>query len=387
MVSYTEYLFLTEREENKRLLLVIGASKCTFLRIGRERRNQCARLSIYQSQTITFEGTKIMPVDYKDITEAHNRITPYIHRTPIMSSRLINEKVGGNLYFKCENLQKGGAFKARGAFNAIYSMPEEQVQKGIVTHSSGNHAAAVALACASRNVRAYVVMPSNAPKPKKEAVAAYGATIIECEPTLEAREQQAQKCLQETGGTFLHPFDDDRIIAGQGTAAKEMIEDCTADNIQLDLVICPVGGGGLLAGTAISTKALLPNARMIAAEPLGADDAKRSFDSGTHILQTNPNTIADGLRTSLGERNFAIMQDKVDEVLTASDDSIIQAMRLIWQHMKVIVEPSAAVPLACLLEHKPDLTNKNVGIIFSGGNVDLDRLPWMNCTDSNSKKD
>ncbi|MDB9999652.1 pyridoxal-phosphate dependent enzyme [Porticoccaceae bacterium] len=313
-----------------------------------------------------------MTVTYNDIRQSHERIKPFIHRTPILTSRIINELVGAELYFKCENFQKGGAFKARGAFNAVHSLSEEQLAKGLVTHSSGNHAAALALACASRGAKATVVMPSNSPKPKKVAVAGYGATIVECEPTLAARETTANKILAETQGTFLHPYDNDQVIAGQGTAAKEMIEDGPA----FDLVMCPVGGGGLLAGTAISVKELLPDAKVIAAEPLGADDAKRSFDAGKRILQTQPSTIADGLLTSLGERNFAIIQQSVDNILTAQEANIIRAMRLIWQHMKIVIEPSAALPLACLLEHKLDLKGKKVGIILSGGNVDIDKLPW-----------
>jgi len=313
-----------------------------------------------------------MSVTYQDICQAHERIKPFIHRTPILTSRIINELVGAELYFKCENFQKGGAFKARGAFNAVHSLSQDQLTKGLVTHSSGNHAAALALACASRKAKATVVMPSNSPTPKKLAVAGYGATIVECEPTLAAREATANKILDETQGTFLHPYDNDQVIAGQGTAAKEMIEDGPA----FDIVMCPVGGGGLLAGTAISVKELLPHAKVIAAEPLGADDAKRSFDAGHIIPQVQAKTIADGLLTSVGERNFAIMQDKVDEVLTVKEENIIKAMRLIWQHMKVVIEPSSAVPLACLLEHKLDLSGKKVGIILTGGNVDLEKLPW-----------
>ena len=313
-----------------------------------------------------------MTVTYQDICQAHERIKPFIHRTPILTSRIINELVGSELYFKCENFQKGGAFKARGAFNAVHSLPPEQLVKGLVTHSSGNHAAALALACASRNAKASVVMPSSSPKPKKAAVAAYGATIVECEPTLAAREATANKILADTHGTFLHPYDNDQVIAGQGTAAKEMIEDGPV----FDIVMCPVGGGGLLAGTAISVKELLPDAKVIAAEPLGADDAQRSFEAGYLIPQTQAKTIADGLLTSVGERNFAIMQDKVDEVLTAKEENIVEAMRLIWQHMKIVIEPSSAVPLACLLEHSLNLKGKKVGIILTGGNVDIDKLPW-----------
>ncbi|NKB76479.1 MAG: pyridoxal-phosphate dependent enzyme [Gammaproteobacteria bacterium] len=317
-----------------------------------------------------------MSVTFDDITQAHGRIAPFIHRTPVYSSRIINDIVGGQLFFKCENFQKGGAFKARGAFNAVHSLDEAMVKKGVVTHSSGNHAAAVALAANSRNTIAHVVMPSNASAVKKAAVMGYGATVIECAPILADREATAEEIIRETGATFLHPYDDERVIAGQGTAALEMIEDLSKTGHSLDIVMCPVGGGGLLAGTALTARSLLPEAQVIAAEPLGADDAKRSFDAGVLIEQTAPNTIADGLLTSVGKTNFPIIMQNVDEILTVSEQSIVHAMRLIWQHMKLVVEPSAAVPLAALLSREVGLGDKKVGIILSGGNVDLDRLPW-----------
>lgn len=311
---------------------------------------------------------------YIDIVKAHETIKPYIHRTPVLTNRHINEMLGAELFFKCENFQVCGAFKARGAHNAIFTLSDEIVQKGVVTHSSGNHAAALAIAAARRGVPAYVVMPSNSPWPKKMAVKGYGAIITECEPTLIARETEADKIRRQTGATFLHPYDNELVIAGQGTAAKEMIEDIG----YLDVVICPVGGGGLLAGTALSTRQLLPNASVVAAEPLGADDAKRSFYAGRLIPQKAPQTIADGLLTSVGERNFEIIKACVDEIITTTDESIINAMRIIWQYMKVIIEPSSAVPLAMLLEHNLDLVKgKKVGVILTGGNVDIDKLPWM----------
>jgi len=328
-----------------------------------------------------------MSVSLEEIRQAHQRILPFIHHTPIHTSRLINDRVGAKLFFKCENFQKGGAFKARGAFNAVYSLDRQSVAKGIVTHSSGNHAAAVALAAASRNAPAYVVMPSNAPSVKKAAAAGYGAQIIECEPNLSARETTAERVLKETGGTFLHPYDDERVIAGQGTAALELIGDMGMGmnmNIEMemnmkmekpDIVMCPVGGGGLLAGTAIGSKSLLPGIRVIAAEPAGADDAKRSFQAGYLIEQSRPDTIADGLLTSLGKINFPIIMQNVDDILTVSEANIILAMRLIWQYMKIVVEPSGAVPLGALLEHRPDLNDKRIGIILTGGNVDPDHLP------------
>ena len=315
-----------------------------------------------------------MAIDFRNVVQAHKTIKPYIHRTPVLTNRHINAMVGAELFFKCENFQVCGAFKARGAHNAVFTLSDDCIDKGVVTHSSGNHAAAVAVAAAKRGVRAYVVMPSTSSEPKKDAVRGYGAEITECEPTLIAREEQADKIIKETGAIFIHPYDDELVIAGQGTAAKELIEDVG----YLDSVICPVGGGGLLAGTALSTKQLLPDAQIIAAEPLGADDAKRSFEAGYIIPQTNPQTIADGLLTSVGERNFEIMKSHVDQVLTTSEASIVNAMRITWQYMKIIIEPSCAVPLAMLLEHDLDtVKGKKIGIIVTGGNVDIDKLPWM----------
>ena len=315
-----------------------------------------------------------MTITYSDVVKAHENIKPYIYRTPVLTNRHINEMVGAELFFKCENFQVCGAFKARGAYNAIFTFSDNVIKKGVVTHSSGNHAAAVAVAAARRGVPAYVVMPSNSPLPKKNAVKGYGAIVTECKPTLIARETEAHKIIEKTGAIFLHPYDNDLVIAGQGTAVKELIEDIGF----LDIIICPVGGGGLLAGTALSTKQLLPAAQVIAAEPSGADDAKRSFEAGYIIRQANPSTIADGLLTSLGERNFEIIKSHVDEILTTTEGSIINAMRIIWQYMKIIVEPSSAVSLAMLLEHNLNMVKgKKIGIILTGGNVDIDRLPWM----------
>lgn len=314
-----------------------------------------------------------MSVDYGDIVLAHETIRPHIHRTPILSSRHINELVGAELYFKCENFQVSGSFKARGAHNAIFSLAEAAVQKGVVTHSSGNHAAAVAIAAAKRKIPAFVVMPSNAPAPKKIAVKSYGAEITECTPTLAARESTAEQIMNATGASLLHPYDNNHVIAGQGTAAKELIE----DGGYFDAIICPVGGGGLLGGTALTTKQLLPRASVIAAEPLGADDAKRSFEAGEIMPQTQPETIADGLRSALGERNFPIIQHCVDDILTTTEENIVKAMRTIWRYMKIIIEPSSAVPLAMLLENDlGSLKGKRIGIILTGGNVDIDKLPW-----------
>ena len=309
---------------------------------------------------------------YSDVETAHILVKKYAHRTPVLKSSGINSIVGAELYFKCENLQKVGAFKFRGACNAVFSLSEEDAQKGVATHSSGNHAAALALAARMRGVAAHIVMPLNSPEIKKKAVAGYGANITFCEPTLQARESTLAKVIEETGATEVHPYNNFHVIAGQGTAAKELIED--AGNF--DIIMAPVGGGGLLSGTAISTKYLLPTCKVIAAEPAGADDAYRSFYSKTLVPSVQPKTIADGLLTSLGERNFAIILDKVDAIVTVSEESIIAAMRLIWERMKIIIEPSSAVPLAAILEKKIDVQNKKVGIILSGGNLDLGKLPF-----------
>ena len=309
---------------------------------------------------------------YSDIEKAHKRIEGLIHRTPVFTSSGINSLTGGELYFKAENLQKVGAFKFRGACNAVFSLPEEDVKKGVITHSSGNHGAALALAARLKGVIAHVIMPDNAPEIKKAAVAGYGAEITFCKPTLEARESTLAGMVEQTGATEIHPYNNFSVISGQGTAAKELIEDYGA----FDLVMAPVGGGGLLGGTALAVKQLSPHCRVIAAEPEGADDACRSFNSKTLIPSVNPQTIADGLLTSLGERNFAIILDKVDDIVTVSEEKIIDAMRLIWERMKIVVEPSAAVSLAAILENKIDIQGKKVGIILSGGNLDLGKLPF-----------
>jgi threonine dehydratase len=309
---------------------------------------------------------------FNDIKAAHERIRPYIHRTPVLSSQSINQMVDAKLFFKCENLQKVGAFKFRGACNSVFSLSDEEAKNGVCTHSSGNHAAALALAARMRGIPAYIVMPENAPEIKKIAVAGYGAQITFCTPTLEARESTLKKVAEQTGATEIHPYNYFNVICGQGTAAKELIEEIGT----LDVVMAPVGGGGLLSGTAISTKALLPNALVIAAEPTGADDAFRSYYSKTLHPSVSPKTIADGLLTSLGSLTFPIILNEVDQIATVSEESIVAAMRMIWERMKIIIEPSSAVPLAAILENKVDVKGKKVGIILSGGNVDLGRLPF-----------
>ncbi len=310
--------------------------------------------------------------DFSDVEQACQIIQKYIHRTPVLTSASINRITGGNLYFKCENFQKVGAFKFRGACNAVFSLNDEQAQKGVATHSSGNHAAALALAAQMRRIAAHIVMPRTSPEIKKKAVAGYGAGITYCEPTLLARETMLAEVVKETGATEIHPYNNFHVIAGQGTAAKELIEDMGL----FDVILVPVGGGGLLSGTAVATKYMLPQCRVIAAEPAGADDAFRSFQKKKLIPSENPKTIADGLLTSLGERNFAIVMDKVDDIVTVSEEGIVEAMRLIWERMKIIVEPSSAVPLAAILERKLVVKDKKVGIILSGGNIDLGKLPF-----------
>ncbi|MBD3233688.1 MAG: pyridoxal-phosphate dependent enzyme [candidate division Zixibacteria bacterium] len=308
-----------------------------------------------------------------DIRAAAERISPYVHRTPILTCRGIDGIVDAHLYFKCENFQKVGAFKFRGATNAVFSLSAAEISRGVATHSSGNHAAALALAARNRGAKAYVVMPRTSPQVKKDAVAGYGAEIIYCEPTLQSRESTLAEIVEKTGATFIHPYNDERIIAGAGTAGLELIEEIP----DLDIVMTPVGGGGLLSGTSISVKELSPQTLVIAAEPEGADDAYRSLKEGRIIPSVNPKTIADGLLTSLGDKTFAIIRNRVDRIVKVSDNAIIAAMRLIWERMKILVEPSAAVTLGALLEKRFDHAEKRIGIIVSGGNVDLNHLPWL----------
>ena len=309
---------------------------------------------------------------YKQVEKAHIRVRRYAHRTPILSSASINRITGAKLLFKCENFQKVGAFKFRGAINAVMSLSDRDAGRGVATHSSGNHAAALALAARKRGVDAYVVMPENAPDIKKKAVAGYGATIYFCKPTLKARESALAEVIAETGATEIHPYDNSEVISGQGTAAKELLE----DEGDLDLVLAPVGGGGLLAGSALSVSHLSPGTKLIGCEPEGADDAYRSFLKGEIVPSNNPKTIADGLLTSLGNRNFAIIKEKVEQIVTVSEDSIVEAMRLVWERMKIVIEPSSAVPLGAILEEKIDPRNQKIGIIISGGNLDLENLPF-----------
>ena len=301
------------------------------------------------------------------IAEARARIADKVSRTPVFTSATLDALHRAQLYFKCENLQKCGAFKARGATNAVFALSEDEAQRGVATHSSGNHAAALARAARLRGIRAYVVMPENAAQAKRAAVSRYGGEITWCAPTLAARE-----VLSATGATLVHPYDDLAVMAGQGTAAAELLEQVP----DLDLVLCPVGGGGLLSGTAVAAKALSPGIRVIGVEPAGADDAARSFRAGRIFPSVDPHTIADGLRSSLGERPFAEIRRRVDDIVTVPDEAIVAGMRRLWEVLKIVVEPSGAVPYAALLARRAELRGRRIGIVLSGGNVDLDHLPW-----------
>ena len=308
-----------------------------------------------------------------DIHQAAERIWPYAHRTPVLTCTSLDQQVGTQVFLKCENLQKVGAFKFRGACNAVFSLANEEAARGVATHSSGNHAQALALAARLRGIPAYIVMPENAPAVKKVAVAGYSGQITYCKPTLEARETTTEQIVNETGATVVHPYNDSQVIAGQGTAVLELLEEIP----DLDVVIAPVGGGGLLSGTAIAAKKLVPNIRVLAAEPDLANDAYRSLQAGYIIPSENPQTIADGLLTSLGDVTFPIIQKYVEQIVTVSEEGILEAMRFIWERTKLIIEPSAAVPIALLWERKIDLSGLRVGVILSGGNVDLEYLPWQ----------
>jgi len=313
------------------------------------------------------------PLTLADIRAAHARIVDKIHRTPVLTSATLDALCGGQLFFKCENFQKIGAFKARGAANAVFALTDAEAARGVATHSSGNHAAALARAARLRSIPAHIVMPSNAPKTKIESVRRNGGRIIFCEPNVVAREAACAQVIAETGARLIHPYNDYAVMAGQGTATLEFLEQAA----ELDLIIVPVGGGGLLCGTAVAAKGVRPDIRVIAAEPAGADDAARSFAAGRIIPLEKASTVADGLRTSLGERNFPLIQQHVDGIVTVSEDSIVAAMRRIWEVLKIIIEPSCAVPYAAIMEQKINVSGKRVGIILTGGNVDLDALPWL----------
>ncbi len=307
-----------------------------------------------------------------DLLNSHKRIAPYIHRTPVLTSRILNKLSGTDLYLKCENFQRVGAFKMRGAANAVLQLSEEQKRKGVLTHSSGNFAQALSLAAQSLGIKAYIVMPSNASKVKKDAVIGYGGEIIECEPTLIARENITKSIEDATGATFIHPYDNVNVIIGQATSGMELLE----EQPDLDAVFAPIGGGGLIAGTALAVHFFSQKCRTFGGEPTEADDAYRSIQSGKIESNQTVNTIADGLKTCLGKITFPIIQQHVEDIIRVTEEEIISAMKLIWERMKIVVEPSSAVALAALLKEKEKFKNKKIGIILSGGNIDLTELPF-----------
>ena len=316
-----------------------------------------------------------MPISIADVIDAHERIKPHIHCTPMLQSSQLNKLLGCELVFKAENMQKVGAFKARGACNAVFSMDQDSLSRGVVTHSSGNHGAALAWAAAMRKTPCTVVMPDNAPQAKKDAVISYGATVVFCEPTMTAREATVSTLMEKDGASLVHPYDDDLIIAGQGTAALETISQLKQP---IDIFMAPVGGGGLLGGSALVIKQSLgfESTQVIGAEPEMANDAWQGFNSGVRVAKFVPNTIADGLRGTVGIRNFEIITEHVDNILLTSEARIVEAMKLIWTRLKIIVEPSAAVPVAAIMDQPDQFQGRRIAIILSGGNLDLDYLPW-----------
>ncbi|PKA97504.1 threonine dehydratase [Flavobacteriaceae bacterium MAR_2009_75] len=301
------------------------------------------------------------------LLDSHRRILPHIHRTPVFTSRLINKIANADIFFKCENFQRGGSFKARGATNAILCLTEEQKSQGVVTHSSGNFAQALSLAAGRIGVKAYIVMPSTAPQVKKDAVLEYGGEIIECKPTLSARENEAHRIVEEKGATFIHPSNDMDVIIGQGTACLELLE----EEPNLDYVVAPVGGGGLIGGTSLAAYYFGNGCKVVGGEPLAADDAYRSLQSGHIESNETTDTIADGLKTQLGDQNFPIIKRHVERIVRVSEPEIVEAMRLLWERMKIVIEPSSAVALAAVLKDKPRFEKQKVGVILSGGNVDF----------------
>jgi len=307
------------------------------------------------------------------VLQCHQDILPYIHRTPVLTSQSINRMAKADIHFKCENFQKGGAYKIRGATNAVLQLTDAQKDRGVVTHSSGNFAQALSLAAKNVGAEAFIVMPSTAPQIKKDAVLEYGGKIVECEPTLAAREAAAQKIEKETGATFIHPSNDEKVILGQGTACMELLDECP----DLEIIVVPVGGGGLIAGTGLAAHYFGKDCKVVGAEPFEVDDAYRSLKSGKIETNESANTIADGLKTQLGDKSFPMMQRYVDGIIRVTETEIVHAMKLIWERMKIVIEPSSAVALAAVLSAKNRFTGKKVGIIISGGNVDLKKLPFI----------
>jgi len=310
---------------------------------------------------------------YDDMLEAHTRIAPHIRRTPVRTSDYLNELTGAQIFFKCENFQEAGAFKVRGASNAVFGLSEAQAKAGVATHSSGNHALSLSWAAGRRGIPCNVVMPRTAPQAKKDAVRRYGGTITECEPSTSSREAVFAEVQAATGGEFVHPYNDPRVIAGQGTCSKELVEQTDG----LDLVVAPIGGGGMISGTCLTLSTLAPETKVIAAEPEQADDAFRSFRAGHIIADDAPETVADGLKVPLKELTWHFVSTHVSDILTASEQEIVDAMKITWKYLRVVMEPSSAVPLACILKNPDTFRGKRVGVIITGGNVDLDRLPWI----------
>ena len=310
---------------------------------------------------------------YQDMLDAHERIKPHINRTPIRTSAYLNELVGAELFFKCEKFQEPGACKVRGAANAVFGLSDEQAEKGVATHSSGNHASCLSYAAMRRGIPCNVVMPRTAPQAKKDTVRRYGGVITECEPSTTSREETFAKVQAETGGDFVHPYNDPRVIAGQGTCSKEFMEQVDG----LDMMVAPIGGGGMISGTCLTLSTLAPEVQIIAAEPEQADDAYRSFKAGHIIADDAPKTIADGLLVPLKERTWHFVSNYVTDIYTASEDEIVEAMKITWKHLRIVMEASCAVPLATILKNKEKFAGKRVGVIITGGNVDLDKLPWI----------
>ncbi|HKL65172.1 MAG TPA: pyridoxal-phosphate dependent enzyme [Roseovarius sp.] len=309
----------------------------------------------------------------QDVRAARERIAPYIHRTPVLTSSFLNELTGADLHFKCENFQKAGAFKVRGASNAVFGLSDEQAARGVATHSSGNHALSLSYAAGRRGIPCYVVMPRTAPQAKKDAVRGYGGIITECEPSTTSREEVFARVQEETGAEFVHPYNDPRVIAGQATCSAELIEQVEG----LDAVIAPIGGGGMVSGTCLTLSNLAPDVQIYAAEPEQADDACRSFKAGHIIADDAPVTVADGLKVPLKENTWHFVSRNVTDILTASEDEIVEAMKLTWARMKIVIEASCAVPLAVILKNREVFAGRRVGVIITGGNVDLDNLPWI----------
>ncbi|ARE40188.1 Threonine dehydratase, catabolic [Rhodovulum sp. P5] len=310
---------------------------------------------------------------YDDVVAAHQRAAPYIHRTPVLTSTFLNDLTGAELFFKCENFQKAGAFKVRGACNAVFGLDDETAKKGVATHSSGNHALSLSYAAGRRGIPCHVVMPRTAPQAKKDAVRGYGGIITECEPSTSSRESVFAEVQAETGAEFVHPYNDPRVIAGQGTCSRELNEQVPG----LDAVIAPIGGGGMVSGTCLTLSNIAPETKIYAAEPEQADDAYRSFKAGHIIADDAPETVADGLKVPLKDLTWHFVSNHVTDILTASEDEIVDAMKLIWKRMKIVMEPSSAVPLATILKNKEIFAGKRVGVVITGGNVDLDNLPWI----------